>query len=179
MDRRGPEGRELAELKLGDSSAKRVGQRNLGVKVSWKLNREYVKGLGSYFPPYCMPNHQLLANFELLQLSGWCGRSAPCALCSCCSPSVHNMHCALYRLGFSQCTVHGVVVIVDFKCTLSLLVCTGDGGSSGRGELVAGDRVVLFDVFFTVLCTVMFNCVQLCAAVCSWLCKLGQDHWRR
>ena len=167
MDRRGPEGRELAELKLGDSSAKRVGERNLGVKVSWKLNRDYKRGLGLYFPPYCMPNHQLLANFELLQLSGWCGRSAPCALCSCCSSSVHNMHCALYRLGFSQCTVHGVVVIVDFKCTLSLVVCTGDGGSSRRGELVAGDRVLLFDVFFTVLCTLMFNCVQLCAAVCS------------
>ena len=67
--------------------------------------------------------------------------------------------------------MHGVVVIVDFKCTLSLLVCTGDGGSSRRGELVAGDRVLLFDVFFTVLCTVMFNCVhchvQLCSAVCS------------
>ena len=80
------------------------------------------------------------------------------------------MHCALYRLRFSQCTVHGVVVIVDFKCTLSLLVCTGDGGSSGRGKLVAGDRVVLFDVFFTVLCTVctvIFNCVQLCSTVCS------------
>ena len=77
------------------------------------------------------------------------------------------MHCALYRLGFSQCTVHGVVVIVDFKCTLSPVVRTGDGGSSRRGELVAGDRVLLFNVFFTVLCTVMFNCVQLCAAVCS------------
>ena len=62
--------------------------------------------------------------------------------------------------------MHGVVVIVDFKCTLSLVACTRDGGSSGRGEMVAGDRVVLFDVFFTV-CTVMFNCVQLCAAVCS------------
>ena len=58
--------------------------------------------------------------------------------------------------------MHGVVVIVDFKCTLSLLVCTGDGGSSGVGELVAGDRVVLSDVFFTV-CTVIFNCVQLCS----------------
>ena len=173
MDRRGSEGRELAELKLGDSSAKRVGQRNLGVKVSWKLNRDYKRGLGLHFPPYFMPNHQLLANFELLQLSGWCGRGAPCALCSCCSSSVHNMHCALYRLGFSQCTVHRVVVIVDFKCTLSLVVRTGDGGSSGRGELVAGDRVLLFNVLFTVwhvwhgVCTVMFNCVQLCAAVCS------------
>ena len=52
-------------------------------------------------------------------------------------------------------------------------------GAAGEGELVAGDRVLLFNVFFTVLCTVMFNCVQLCAAVCSWLCKLGQDHWRR
>ena len=76
------------------------------------------------------------------------------------------MHCALYRLGFLQCTVHGGVVIVDFKCTLSLVVCTGDGGSSKSRVLVAGDRVLLFDVFFTV-CTVMFNCVQLCAAVCS------------
>ena len=62
--------------------------------------------------------------------------------------------------------MHGVVVIVDFKCTLSLAVCTGDGGSSGRGELVAGDRVLLLDVFFTV-CTVVCSCVQLCAAVCS------------
>ena len=115
-----------------------------------------------------MPNHQLLANFELLQLSGWCGRSAPCALCSCCSSSVHNMHSALYRLGFSQCTVHGVVVIVDFKCTLSLVACTGDGGSSGRGELGAGDQVVLFNVFFTVLCTVRFNCVQLCVVYETW-----------
>ena len=59
--------------------------------------------------------------------------------------------------------MHRVVVIVDFKCTLSLVVCTGDGGSSWRGELVAGDRVLLFNVLFTV----MFNCVQLCAAVCS------------
>ena len=47
------------------------------------------------------------------------------------------------------------------------------GGSSGRGELVAGDRVLIFNVLFTVwhvwhgVCTVMFNCVQLCAAVCS------------
>ena len=63
--------------------------------------------------------------------------------------------------------MHGVVVIVDSKCTLSLVACTRDGGSSGRGELVAGDQVVLFNVFFTVLCTVRFNCVQLCAAVCS------------
>ena len=51
VDRRGPEGRELAGLKLGDSSTKRVGQRDLGVKVSWKLNRDYMRGLGLYFPP--------------------------------------------------------------------------------------------------------------------------------
>ena len=73
--------------------------------------------------------------------------------------------------------MHGVVVIVDFKCTLSLLVCTGDGGSSRSRVLVAGDRVLLFDVFFTVLCTVMFNCVQLCSLCVvyeTWAGSLAQ-----